>query len=136
MNNHIPKLVKIASWLWISFSVLLLLGTLLNALVLVDSNQLEPDTSIFGWLFSLAGLFFALVFLYIGRQTLKGKAKDTLGNGIGSILFALFGIYSFLGSETPDPYQLIAPVILITAGIMALSGRSGYKQWRIGEKNT
>ena len=139
MNTNIPKLIKIASWLWLSYGIILSLITLLAVYIAVTTDASESTDKYIVWLFPILMLLFALVFLHIGRQTLKGKAKDTLGNSIGSILFALFGLYSFLGQSSTDVAEqigyLIGTVLLLSAGLFALVGRSDYKKWVSGNKD-
>jgi hypothetical protein len=95
------------------------------------------------------GLFAALFgggFIFVGIQTLIGTAKDTLGNGIGSIIFAALigGLAAVLlvalvasraaGAQAGPVWVLVlavgiyglAAVGLLAAGIMALAGREGY----------
>jgi len=77
-------------------------------------------------------LLFAIIFFNIGYKALKGKAKDTLGNGIVSVLFSLVGFYSFLGQRSMGVAEqighLIVPVFLLIAGILAIVGRKDYKK--------
>ncbi|MGI2215275.1 hypothetical protein [Shewanella oncorhynchi] len=139
MNTYTPKLIKIASWLWLSYGIILSLLTLLAVYMAATNKSSEGSDKYIIWLLPTIILFFACVFLHIGKQTLKGKAKDTLGNSIGSILFALFGFNSFLGLSSSDVAEqagyLIGPVLLLTSGIFALIGRADYKKWASGNKN-
>ena len=45
-------------------------------------------------------------FIYVGVQSVRGTAKDTLGNGIGSIVFAAF---QFCGAALSGLALLLAP---------------------------
>jgi hypothetical protein len=91
-------------------------------------------------------------FLYVGYQTVTGKAKDTLGNSIGSIGLGLlqfvgaaliglggagvFGRGGAFGGGQQELLIVIAAVIavfgsmLVGAGALALMGRKAYKEWR------
>jgi hypothetical protein len=84
-------------------------------------------------------LFVALVggvFVNVGVTSIRGTAKDTLGNGIGSILFGvLIGGLGVLGSLATG--QILQAVInlatsagLFVAGVLALVGRPQYQAWR------
>jgi Na+/phosphate symporter len=92
-----------------------------------------------GWVLVLLLLVGASIFAYVGSQTVRGKAKDTLGNGIGSIAFGLLGLTDAiqkLSALTADGDQarafgnMLAGLILLVAGVIALIGRSSYKRWR------
>lgn len=92
----------------------------------------------------------AFAFLHCGYQTVTGKAKDTLGNGIGSIVLGLLQLAGALligvggvlaqnqGANGPPPEVLMAVAVvagvlgaaLVLAGILALAGRSRYREWR------
>jgi hypothetical protein len=95
------------------------------------------------------------VFLNVGVQSVRGTARDTLGNGIGSILFGLLyggaGTFLMIGSfflhtlaaETETAalmlgifgtIALLCGLGLLAAGVMALVGRDEYKAWRRAEK--
>jgi len=119
-------LAKVAGWVWVSY------GALLGLVLLVMAAVPIPG----GWVLLLVLLFGSSIFAYVGSQTVRGKAKDTLGNGIGSIVFGLFGLQAAISTLTADgdPYRafgsLLAGLILLVAGVIALIGRSSYKRWR------
>jgi hypothetical protein len=86
----------------------------------------------------LLGLFGA-VFVHVGVQSVRGTARDTLGNGIGSIIFGLLNLGS--GTLQAGAGQVIQAGVgflvgagLIAAGVLALVGRSDYKAWRRAQK--
>jgi hypothetical protein len=89
------------------------------------------------------GLFVALiggVFIHVGVTTLGGTAKDTLGNGIGSIIFAALigggGVVRLvaLGANWVELISglvnMLGGAALLVAGILALVGRDGYRAYR------
>ncbi|HYH68886.1 MAG TPA: hypothetical protein VD866_29605 [Urbifossiella sp.] len=91
----------------------------------------------------LSGLFGA-AFLLVGVQSVRGTARDTLGNGIGSIVFGLIqyaaGALSLVAGQG-QVELVIAAVLhflvgtgLVGAGAMALAGRGAYKAWRRANK--
>ena len=95
-----------------------------------------------------AGLV-GIAFLVCGYQTVRGKSKDTLGNGIGSIVFGLLQLAvaaaiglggAMLGQnpnpQAPPPEMMIIIAVfvgasgctLILAGTLALVGRGAYRE--------
>lgn len=98
---------------------------------------------------SALSLFVGAVFLQVGWQTIKGTAKDTLGNGIGSIIFSLFywtcGVTT-LGMATKGGglavligfvivgLSFLVGIALLVGGVLALVGRPNYKAWRQAQK--
>lgn len=77
----------------------------------------------------------ALCFLFVGVQTVRGTAKDTLGNAVGSLVFAAFNFLACaavaVGGE--PIVAAVSSVIgfgLVAAGVLALVGRGAYRQWR------
>jgi len=92
-----------------------------------------------------------IAFLVCGHQTVTGKAKDTLGNGVGSMILgslqmlgaAAIAVGGALGGQNGGPQgpprELMLGIAvmvgalggtLIVAGILALAGRSAYRDWR------
>ena len=162
-----PKSVKTAGYLWITLGVIGILLQIANIVVnkvLIDvpvaQNQAEAAGQATGQVCGMAcGMLFAAAFIFVGVQTVRGSARDTLGNSIGSLIFSAFPF--FLGSaallggialmalaNNPRPGSPVVPQILIIfllvggvvylliggmlllAGILALVGRSRYKEWR------
>lgn len=122
-----PGSVKTAAVLWIVFGGLGVLGQLFSLM----SGGFR-GTGIFALAISVA-------FVIAGIQTISGKARDVLGNGIGSIVLGglgllalLFVAFSFRGLAV-GVILLVGMVNtggLVLAGILALNGRSGYREWR------
>jgi hypothetical protein len=95
-------------------------------------------------------MVFALLFgdgiVFVGVQSIRGTASDTLGNGIGSILLGLLclscggsdllSVASGVGGRpiavgvTSAAVNLLAGVGLLAAGVLALVGRSEYMAWK------
>ena len=89
-----------------------------------------------------------VVFVICGHHTVTGKARDTLGNGTGSILLGILQltVATLIASGVFNPGQggnaqgrpvggavvVIAVVgaILFVAGVLALIGRSAFREWR------
>ena len=78
--------VMIAGIIWIVVGSLVPLMILLSILVLITGGQAKANGG-----FSGGKLLFwiGVAFLVVGVQSLRGSARDTLGNGIGSIFLGL-----------------------------------------------
>ena len=131
-----PRPVLIAGLIWIvvgSMTVLFTALMLLLALVFAPGDELAAvmDAA------ALATLFGALVggaFLFVGVQTLRGAARDTLGNGIGSIVLGSLSFISGIvriatGNIPRGLISMCWACALVTAGILALAGRAEYGRW-------
>src|SRR5262245_29984388 len=133
-----PVAVRIAAILWIGFGALGIIGGVVQ--LAQAGAQAGNDQSRGG---SCCGFVIAIAFVVVGFQTWTGQAKDTLGNGIGSILIGLLylgvtallftaGVRANLGGGV----KLIAAFVglvgmsLILAGVLALGGRDQYRRWR------
>jgi hypothetical protein len=140
-----PGSVRAAGIIWIILGGLILLSAGLNLLVAFTDQPLVGGAYAAGR--GCGVLFMALfgvVFLLVGIQNVNGTAKDTLGNAIGSIIFAAleFGIavVTIVGTAAIGnlPIGLIVAGIygfggmgLLLAGILALLGRRQYLAWRV-----
>jgi hypothetical protein len=107
---------------------------------------------------------FGVAFIVVGRQTIRGTARDTLGNAIGSLVLGIgplvcgFGaIASGLavanvpvnvqGKDVADLkanvgllvvlgiVNILSGLGLMTAGALALIGRKDYRDWRRLQKD-
>jgi hypothetical protein len=145
---RIPGSVRAAGIIWTVFGTLILLNFAVQALMQLALAPPEQRGQAMG-VTMCGGLLVALFgggFILVGVQTLTGTAKDTLGNGIGSIIFAALigGLAAILlvvlvgtraaGVQTGPGWVLVlavvingaAAVALLAAGILALAGREGY----------
>jgi hypothetical protein len=105
------------------------------------ANNEETTARFTGGICGLAcvGLFSA-AFLFVGVQSIRGTARDTLGNGVGSIVFGglYFGIAAVMtvgGQIIPAGIVGVGFIMLLLAGIFALVGRGQYKLWRKAQKD-
>jgi hypothetical protein len=150
-----PGIVMAAGVIWIGGGSLALISAMGN-LALLGANQGAnqqaggaPGAIGGGCCSGLVGI----AFLVCGFQTVTGKSSDTLGNGIGSLVLGLlalliaagtvFGGFVLLGNQNAPGQALAAGIIvaaglfglcgaaLILAGILALVGRSAYREWRL-----
>jgi hypothetical protein len=75
-------------------------------------------------------------FIFVGAQSVRGTANDTLGNGIGSIVLGILQLaYSAIAALVRVSFLDLAigcilGIGLLVAGVIALLGRSDYKAWR------
>ena len=74
-----PTTVTIAGTIWIGFGV----SFLFNSFWAILDNLFDRDLWIFG-----VNFVSAAAFIFVGRQSVRGTARDTLGNSIGSFIFA------------------------------------------------
>ena len=144
-----PASVRTAGIIWIVMGGLILVNAGVNFLITVGAAAAAgpgggPQAAGGMCGVALAALFGA-AFIVVGVQTIKGTAKDTLGNAIGSFVFGLLNggagmlvilaglaigrglaiLFVVLGG-----ISLIAGVALLAAGVLALVGRENYKTWR------
>jgi hypothetical protein len=133
-----PVTVMAAGIFWIVLGAVLVLALLiaLVGMFIAAQGRQEKGEVVFGGL--CTGLFIGLIggaFIFVGIQTILGSARDTLGNGIGSIIFGVLNGGAGLGQVLIREYfqsaiSFICGVGLLTAGVLALVGRDGYKRWR------
>jgi hypothetical protein len=141
-RRKLPTTVLAAGIIWIVFGGLILLNGVVMLALMLFLAQRVGDRGAAG-AYAVGGmcgvLFIALVggvFVHVGVTSIRGTAKDTLGNGIGSILFGvLIGGLGVLGSLATG--QILQAVInlatsagLLVAGVLALVGRPEYQAWR------
>jgi hypothetical protein len=132
-----PLVVTIAGISWIVFGAVIIVNALL-ILVLVAAAPAGPAREGImagvGCLSVFLGLF-AAAFIFVGVQSVRGTAPGTIGNGIGSIVFALInagslavqiGRRDFLQAGLAGLFALG----LLAAGILALVGSADYQTWR------
>jgi hypothetical protein len=141
--------VLVAGIIWIGFGSLSIAGALLQ-LILPFGGQAGPPPGPGGAVGAagvrtggacgaLFGVLFGAVFLHAGLQSVRGKASDVLGNGVGSLLFGV--LYTAFAAvivmfEAAEPSQrvtlgfiLVLALALYVAGALALVARSEYKEF-------
>lgn len=145
-----PTTARIAGILWIIFGGLFLLNVLvlLRFMLRVAGGDFAVPGMACGGL--IIGLFGG-GFIFMGVQTVRGTARDTLDRGIGSIIFSLlnfgWGAVNAGGGELlatiglrgggemlATGIGLLAGVGFLMAGVLALLGRGDYKTWRKAQK--
>jgi hypothetical protein len=148
-----PTTVRIAGIVWIVFGGLILLSAAANLLLSfgmpAKSGAEGAGRAAGGICTVLLLVVFGAVFVHVGIQSIRGTAKDTLGNGMGSIVFGLLNLgYGVMllgvGVAAGGMATVIgvlglavgfsAGVGLLAAGVLALVGRQDYKAWRRAHK--
>ncbi len=145
-----PGTVRGAGIAWIVFGGLILaniLVVLIVALSLEAKDRAPGDlrgdrlAEVLG-IVVCAGLFLGLIgggFIYVGVQSVNGAAQDTLGNGIGSIIFGVLNLAAGIarigaGFFIDGVISVLCGSGLLAAGVMALVGREEYRAWRRAHK--
>jgi hypothetical protein len=162
-RRDVPKLVSTAGIIWIVFGSILLINAVVN-LGLSGATVRAGENPSGGPCGGIVGIGFGIAFVFVGMQSVKGTAKDTLGNGIGSIIIgALYatggavvlvlglGMYALISqgkATAPNADQaalivtvtggvlLVSGLGLILAGTLALMGRADYKEYRRAGKRS
>jgi len=137
-----PATVMAAGIIWIVLGTILVLALLIGlvGVVIVTQGRQEKGEVVFGGL--CTGLFIGLIggaFIFVGIQSVLGSARDTLGNGIGSIIFGVLNGGAGMGQILTREYfqsaiSFLCGVGLLTAGVLALVGREQYKAWRRAQR--
>jgi hypothetical protein len=135
----VPGSVIAAGIVWIIFGCLSIADAFIQMSVAGQNAKGEVKGKAFvnpqSW---CCGIIIGAVFLHVGGQSVRGTAKDVLGNAIGSILFGV--LYTGIGIAllfTSSAGLLLAYVFLFVlalplyaAGALALVARSDYKAFR------
>jgi hypothetical protein len=148
----VPGLARAAGIIWIVYGIGGLCTTILG-FVLQAGNQAAGGANAAGPgggnpSSPCCSIAITITFAYCGMQTIKGQAKDTLGNSIGSLVLGLLqfsaGVFFLLagaevfGNGIFDPtFALIVGAVLLFMGSMlllaatlGLMGRRAYLDWR------
>ena len=133
-----PKALSYAGVVWIVFGAMNLIGVTLSFVLLsgVPFPNGEGVTDLLLFLAAGIGL------VYIGVQTTRGTASDTLENGIGSIIWGVILLYEAfkladelaqLSDDAADVAFVFGGVygaMMIVAGLISLAVREDYRAWR------
>lgn len=144
-----PRTVHIAGVIWIVFGSLILVNAAINLLLTFGMAAGGGAQAAGGMSSVLIGVLVGAVFIHVGVQSTRGTAKDTLGNGIGSIIFGLLngglGALLLVGAVAAEGTAgLIAGILggvsilggigLLAAGVLALVVREEYRAWRRAQR--
>jgi hypothetical protein len=130
-----PKTVLVAGIIWIVLGgwVFLIAGCMMAM------ERHDSPMSISAW-----GLVSGAVSIYIGIQTVRGKARGMNANGLASIVFGLFIVIHTTSVVVALPHQrdfgLVAGLVdavgtafvalgFLAAGLFAFRGRHEYEIW-------
>ena len=140
-RRSVPGLVTAAGIIWLLFGGLALLGAIVQvALFLAVPAAPGAEGAKVGQIGgTVCGFIFGAVFIHVGFQSIRGTAKDVLGNSIGSLIFGV--LYTILGIAvillpTPGMAAIISVIpfvlalTLYAAGTLALVARSDYLAYR------
>jgi hypothetical protein len=133
-----PKLVTAACIIWIIEGCFYLFMAALLVIGIVVGPLKGDSSFVVGLCMVAVSGLFGCVFVYVSVQTYRGKARDTFGNSMGSLALGLFFTLPLccLSNVGRVPFKarthgwLLTGAPLLTAGILALVGRTRYKAWR------
>jgi hypothetical protein len=137
----IPGVVMAAGSIWVAFGCFSLLSGVLAVVGLYTDMHEDgalaavAAASATTCIVPLVALFGG-TFIFVGVQSRNGTAADTLGNGVGSLLFgAIYTAYAAIqavrtGQMIGAAIGLLLALMLYSAGGLALVGRSDYKAFR------
>jgi len=130
-----PRTVLAAGIIWIVYGCFLLLGLAFLSLALLGPSAGREQHEIpvlFAVCLSLSMALFGVLFVHVGVQSVRGTARDTLGNGIASIILSLVFLASLRHAARDESVttSILLGCGLLAAGILALLGRKRYKAWR------
>jgi hypothetical protein len=125
----VPTLPQCAGWIWLimgSFGA----ASMIFGIVLAFFMASEARAVLIA--ITTAVFLFSGCIAWIGLRTVRGRAKDIMGNGFGSIVIGLMSVFEetqkMLSGSSPE--VLIPGLIFILAGVLALIGRTNYLAWR------
>jgi hypothetical protein len=153
-----PGKVLVAGILWIMFGGLALVSVVVTIVLSAAAAAGAPPRP-GEHCGNCCSVLFGIAFLWVGFTTVKGTAKDTLGNAIGSLVFGLIylglgllaGLGGAVGLAGPggpggppaaavammSTIMLVVAVMagligsgLVGAGVLAIMGREQYREWR------
>jgi hypothetical protein len=154
-----PGTVYAAGVTWIIFGCLILINAVVNLGMSLSGVAGAPPQAPGGGAGQAAGgtcgaifaALFGAAFLFVGVQSTQGKARDTLGNGIGSIIIGLLNggagtVMAIAGLALGGTGGLLLLVMggisilgglgLLVAGVLALAGREPYLAWRRAQERS
>ena len=123
VESPFPKSVATAGIIWIIVGTMVIV---MNCFGMTANSGAEAEASI---LAAMLYAIFAAAFIFVGIQSIVGAARDTLGNGVGSLVFGSSAIYGSEQYSLGVGYVAFG-IALFVAGVVALVGRSNYKKWR------
>lgn len=147
-----PTTVLLAGIGWITYGGLGLLNMLVAvALTAAGPRVAQPvrpgaavDPNNAGYragqvLGATCGGLIAGAFIFVGVQTVRGTATDTMGNSIGSLIFGGLQLViaiglGFVGEVLRAGILALLAGCLLGCGTLGIVGRKDYKAWRKARK--
>lgn len=134
-----PKVFSYVGGVWTVYGAINLIGVLALALLVLLSIVPFPNGEGVPDLLLILAAGIGLV--YNGVQTTRGTASDTLGNGIGSIIWGVILLYEAFKSadglaKLSDAavgafiLLLVYGAMMVVAGGISLAVRKDYRAWR------
>jgi hypothetical protein len=112
-----PKVLSYVGFVWIVYGATNLVGATLSLAQLSVGPFPNGEVLTQLWVCLVAGAGLA----YIGVQTVRGSASDTLGNGIGSIIWGALLLYGI--SKSADELARLSDDVAAMAWVWG--GRAG-----------
>lgn len=131
-----PSMLRNAGYLWVIFGIIILVNGGINVMMTVGNAGADQGAKVAGG--TCGVLIVALlggVFIHVGVQSINGTARDTMGNGIGSMII---GLLQAGGGVVSLQAELLLPAVisfvgcagLLAAGVMAILARADYLDWK------
>jgi len=136
---EIPGAVIGAGVIWIVFGSLSVLGAIIELVLFAVRAAGEEGGGISSRTSGVScGALVGAAFIHVGIQTIRGTAKDVVGNAVGSFVFGMLYLIGailclFLSLDIAKFVGIICfflALALFSAGIMALVSRSEYLDYR------
>lgn len=122
----VPTPIKMACIVFILLGVFFICGSII-ALVPARSN---PGIAVL--LFSISFII-GCAFIAQGVRAFKGKVKDTLGTGIGGILFSFLVLAS--SKNQIDGFLIVLCFLVVSSSVTFILFRGEYKTYMLGKSN-
>lgn len=132
-----PSMLRNAGYLWVIFGLIILVNGGINVMMSVGgAGGADQDAKVAGGTCGI--LVVALlggVFIHVGMQSINGTARDTMGNGIGSMIIGLLQagggvVYLRADMMLPAVVSFVGCAGLMAAGVMAILARADYQEWK------
>jgi hypothetical protein len=129
-----PSQLTIAGYLWIAFGLLILVSGVYFFIQLQNVPRGGAE-AVGGTIGIILVALFGAIFIHVGIQSINGTARDTLGNGIGSLVLAMlqFGGAALLfnhGLTLRASLNCLCGAGLLIAGVLAILARADYLDWK------
>ena len=115
-----PNQLKIAGYLWMAFGILILANGLYSLAVIYGGVRGGGGAIAVGGGLGVALIaLFGGAFIHVGLQSINGTARDTMGNGIGSLVFAALQFGSAFWAMSQFGFHLLLLLQIRWSGVAA-----------------